>query len=100
MPLLITRYDGIPLQENENYFLYKILQVLVNGITKQLFENPKKRKKLNDSQRKQLAYFIELFYDSQFAQEYYEKAREIRKKKKWYSILYYTILYYHGITRA
>lgn len=87
MPLLITRYDGIPLQENENYFLYKILQVLVNGITKQLFKNSKKRKKLNDSQRKQLAYFIELFYDSQFAQEYYEKAREIRKKKRWYCIL-------------
>ena len=87
MPLLITRYDGIPLQENENYFLYKILQVLVNGITKQLFEISKKRKKLNDSQRKQLAYFIELFYDSQFAKEYYEKAREIRKKKRWYNIL-------------
>lgn len=61
MPLLITRYDGIPLQENENYFLYKILQVLVNGITKQLFEIPKKRKKLNDSQRKQLAYFLNCF---------------------------------------
>ena len=90
MPLLITRYDGIPLQENENYFLYKILQVLVNGITKQLFEISKKRKKLNDSQRKQLAYFIELFYDSQFAKEYYEKAREIRKKKRWYNILFTT----------
>lgn len=34
-----------------------------------------------------MAYFIELFYDPQFAQEYYEKAREIRKKKRWYNIL-------------
>lgn len=32
LPLLITRYEGIPLTNNKGYFLYKILQSLTKRI--------------------------------------------------------------------
>ena len=41
LPLLITRYDDIPLNNNEPYFLYKIMQSLCNGIAHYLFVNKK-----------------------------------------------------------
>lgn len=41
LPLLISRYDGIPLNDNEPYFLYKIMQSMSNGIAQHLFVNKK-----------------------------------------------------------
>ena len=84
LPLLITRYDGIPLTKNENYFLYKILQSLANGLAKLMFTNPKARKYLNSTQKKRMAFFLELFYDKDTARDYYENAKEIKRKKRLY----------------
>jgi len=86
LPLLITRYDEIPLTNNEDFFLFKILQALANGLAKHFFVNPKDRTKLNSTQIKRLAFFIELFYDNDTANEYYENAKEIKKKKRLYKI--------------
>lgn len=89
MPILISRYDNIPLSNNENYFLYKMLQSIVNETAKHLFVAPKDRKKLNSTQRKRLAFFIELFYDPEMAKEYYEKAQEIKKARRWYYTVWF-----------
>lgn len=82
LPLLITRYDGIPLVNNENYFLYKIMQSLSNEVALHLFRDPSRRRKLNSTHKKRLAFFIELFYDPETAKYYYEKAKEIKKAKR------------------
>lgn len=83
LPLLITRYDDIPLNHNEAYFLYKIMQSLCNGIASHLFVNSKDRKKLSKIQKERLAFFIELFFDPQTSDEYILYAKEIKNKHKW-----------------
>lgn len=81
MPLLITRYDGIPLTKNENFLLYRIMQAMTIGIAKHLFENKKSKDKLTKLQQEKLSFFIELFYDEQCSSIFIESAKIIRKKK-------------------
>lgn len=83
LPLLITRYDSIPLINNEEFFLYKIMQTMCNGIALHLFKNKKDRKKLSKSQKEKLAFFIELFFDPQTAENYILCAKEIKSKQSW-----------------
>lgn len=83
LPLLITRYDGVPLSNNEAFFLYLILRALTNGIAKHVFEHENSIKKLSKIQKKRLSFYIELFYDAETAEEYIEKAKTIRGKKRW-----------------
>jgi hypothetical protein len=88
LPLLITRYDSIPLKNNENHLLYKIMQSLTIAIAKQLFKNKTDRKKLSNLQKEKLSFFIELFYSENSSSEFIESAKEIRKiksKNKWRS---------------
>lgn len=81
LPLLITRYDTIPLSNNKSYFLYKIIQSLCDGISKHLFLNKKDRKLLSKTQKERLAFFIELFFDSHASEDYVILAKEIKQKK-------------------
>ncbi|GHT65930.1 hypothetical protein FACS189452_00940 [Bacteroidia bacterium] len=83
LPLLITRYDGIPLSKNENYLLYKIMQAMTIGIAKHLFENQESKKNLSKDQQKRLSFFIELFYEADCANQFIEAAKSIKRKKKW-----------------
>ena len=83
LPILITRYDGIPLTDNEPYFLYKIMQGMCNGIARHLYINKKDRKKLNKNQKERLSFFIELFFDTRTSEEYIKYAKEIERKKRW-----------------
>lgn len=88
LPLLITRYDSIPLKNNENHLLYKIMQSLTISIAKQLFKNETDREKLSNLQKQKLAFFIELFYTENSSSEFIESAKEIKKiksKNKWLS---------------
>ena len=82
LPLLISRYDGVPLTSNEPYFLYLIMRTLTNGIAKHLFEEKKARKKLSSIQKKRLSFFVELFYDPEISEEYIEEAKVIKNKKR------------------
>lgn len=81
LALLITRYDGIPLQNNENHLLCRILQSLVMGAAKQLYLHPEKRKLLDKAQRNKFALYIEFFYDEHFSGDFIEGAKEIYKIK-------------------
>lgn len=82
LPLLITRYEGIPLTNNKGYFLYMILQSLSKRIAEHLYKRPKDAKKLNKNQKNELAFLIELFYDDEIAEEYLKEAKSIRAKKR------------------
>jgi hypothetical protein len=81
LPLLITRYDGIPLIKNENFLLYRIMQAMTIGIARHLFENKKAKKNLSKSQQERLSFFIELFYEEYCSSIFIESAKVIKKKK-------------------
>ena len=81
LPLLITRYDGIPLSNNKGFFLYMIIQSLTKRIAEHLYKRPKDSKKLTKEQKNNLAFLIELFYDEEISEEYLKQARTIKSKK-------------------
>jgi hypothetical protein len=89
LPLLIMRYDGIPLTKNENHILYRIMQTLTIGIAKHLFEHKKDKNKLTKLQRERISFFIELFYEEHCSNQFIESAKTIKQKKslnKWFRI--------------
>ena len=83
MPILIDHYKGFPLQNNENYFLFSMIQSMTFNIAKHLLENPRDHKKLGSFQKEQIAFFIEAFYDPNSAEECIICAKNIRTKKNW-----------------
>lgn len=96
LPLLISRYDDIPLTNNENHLLYKIMQTMTMGVAKHLFEKPKSKKNLSKLQQQKLSFFIELFYDEHCSSQFIESAKVIRNKKlnnKWRKFFNKKLLY-------
>lgn len=82
LPVLITRYDGIPEKNNENYFLYSIIQGITFGIAKELYVNKNLRNKLNKSQKTEMAFLIEAFYDQQHADDFLRYSNGIASKRR------------------
>lgn len=82
LPILIHKYDGIPVEKNESHFLCVILKAITNEIAKHLFVENERRRKLSNYQKDKLSFFIQLFYDSSTAGYYIEKAKEIKKIKR------------------
>ena len=85
LPILITRYDGIPLSNNKGYFLYLIVKSLAKRIVEYLYRNPKESKLLNKEQKSKLSHLIELFYDEELAEDYLNAAKNIKaiKRSNW-----------------
>lgn len=81
LPILIDNYKGFPLDNNENHFLYNIIQSLTFSIAEHLLKNRKDYKKLSAENKEQLAFFIEAFYDQQCATECEYCAKNIQSKK-------------------
>ncbi|MBO5631175.1 MAG: hypothetical protein J5965_19065, partial [Aeriscardovia sp.] len=90
LPLLITRYEGIPLANNKGFFLYKILQSLTKRLAEHLYRAPKDAKKLTKEQRNSLGRLVELFYDEEIAEDYLKEAKTIKSKKRanWFRRLF------------
>jgi hypothetical protein len=87
LPLLITRYDDIPLVNNKNHLLYRIMQSMTIGIAKHLVEEKDSKKLLSKKQQNKLSFFIELFYEENCSNEFIESAKVIRgikSRNKWY----------------
>lgn len=82
LPVLVTRYDDFPLEGNENYFLYSMIQGITFKLAKHLYENSKDRKKLSASQQTELAYLIEAFYEPHCGDEFIEFSKEVQKKRR------------------
>ncbi len=81
LSILITRYDEIPLEKNENHFLYSIMQSLTIELSKFLLKNPDEYNKLSKNEKNRIAFFIELFYKDKWNSEFIEYARIIKKRK-------------------
>lgn len=82
LPILVTRYDDFPLEKNENYFLYSMIQGITFSIAKHLYRNTKDRKKLTPSQKNTLAFLIEAFYEPHCGEDFIEYSKEIKKKHR------------------
>lgn len=82
LPLLITRYEGIPLSNNKGYFLYKIVRALTKKLAEHLYRNRKVVKLLSKEQRGHLSYLVEMFYDEEIADDYLKQAHVIKAKKR------------------
>lgn len=76
--------------ENKGYFLYKIIESLTKRILEHLYGNSKDLKLLNRDDKKSLAYFVEMFYDDEIAEDYLREAKSIKAKKRgiWLSRLF------------
>lgn len=90
MPLLITRYDGVPLTNNKGYFLYKTVQSLTKRITEHLYNSPRDSKKLTRGQKNSMSFLVEMFYDEEVAETYLRDAKVIKSKKRanWFKRLF------------
>ena len=90
LPLLITRYEEIPLSDNKGYFLYKIVQSLTKSLAEHLYKNRKDAKLLSKEQRGRLSYLVEMFYDDEIAEDYLKQAQIIKTKKRnnWFRRLF------------
>ena len=90
LPLLITRYEGIPLTNNKGYFLYKIVQSLTKRLAEHLYKTPKDSKLLSREQKSYLSYLVEMFYDDEIAEDYLREAKVIKAKKRnnWFRRLF------------
>lgn len=82
LPILIDRYDGFPVQQNKNYFLYLMIQKLTFKLALRLMEAPGYKKALKKNQQEQLSFFIEAFYDPDVADECESRAKVIEGKKR------------------
>lgn len=85
LPVLIDQYENFPLTNNENYFLYVMIQKLTYEIAEMCLIDSKKRKLLNSTQEKQLNLYIEIFYDPDVASHCMDQASNIvsiRRKNK------------------
>lgn len=82
LPILVDRYDGFPLQQNKNYFLYIMVQKLTFKIALRLMEKRNLRKNLTKNQQEQLAFFVEAFYEPECAEECVATAKNIEDKKR------------------
>lgn len=86
LPVLIDQYENFPLSQNENYFLYVMIQKLTYELAEICLKYPKKKKLLNSTQEKQLYLYIEIFYDPDVAAHCIDQASNIvsiRRKNKF-----------------
>lgn len=81
LPILITRYDEIPLKDNEKHFLCVILRALTIEISKKILTNKKSSRKLSKYQKERLSVYIKLFYSGVFSNEFIDCAKEIKSIK-------------------
>lgn len=88
--MLITRFDNIPLTNNEQFLLYKIAQKMTIEVAKRLFLNKKLRKKIEPYLVQRFSKYVQLFYEPDFADEFIEKAKEIKHihRRNWWKSLF------------
>jgi len=86
LPILITRYDDIPITDNKQHFLFLICKNIVINVARELFFHPEIRNNIERRLAQRLSQYIEMFYDGEFSNEFIEKAKEIKliKSKNWY----------------
>ncbi len=82
LPILITNYDEIPLENNENHFLGIIIRNLTIELSKAIILDKRKKKKLNEYYKNRLNFYIKLFYNGTYSDEFIECAKVIQSQKR------------------
>jgi len=82
LPLLITRYDGVPLNGNSNHFLYLIIKNITLGLAKMFSVNNGLLKHTSKCKRTKFYVMLEMFYDTKWSPDFVETAKVIKKKKQ------------------
>lgn len=83
LPLLIDRYDGIPLTKNLQFFLYKITQTITLELARKIIDKTLYTKDIDKSILKKFYILVEMFYDTQWADDFMESIESIKKKRKF-----------------
>lgn len=81
LPILISRYDEIPLENNKQHFLYIICKAITVNLARILFFNSELRRALDKRLKERLSAYIEMYYDGEYSNEFVEKAKEIKSIK-------------------
>ena len=82
LPLLIDRYDGIPLTDNIQHFLYKITQTITLGLAQKVIDKTLCIKDIDKTLLSKFYVLVEMFYDTQWADDFMESIKTIQNKKR------------------
>ena len=81
LPLMIHRYDGIPLTDNASHFLYKITQAFTLELARKFIDQTLSISEIPKDLQEKFFALVELFYDRQWAPSFMESMKCIKKKK-------------------
>lgn len=79
--LLIDNFESIPNKDNDKFFLYAIIQELVQNFSLVLSKNPVLVKKLDVFEKEKLAFFIQEFFKTLSKREYLERNNKVKRFK-------------------
>lgn len=79
--LLVDNFESIPIKDNDKYFLFEIIQGLVQNYSLVLSKNPILTKKLDEFEKEKLAFFIQEFFKTLSKREYLERNDKIKRFK-------------------
>lgn len=94
LPVVIDKFDGIPLENNEPYFLYRIAQAITMGIAEKIVEGTVDLSNADKHLKRKFGELVEMFYDKRWAPTFMEKMDAIQTKKKnnWFKSIYNRLL--------
>lgn len=81
LPLMIHRYDGMPLSDNACHFLYKIVQSFTLELARKFVDQTLSISDVPKDLQDKFFALVELFYDKQWADSFVESMESIKEKK-------------------
>lgn len=81
LPVVIDKYDEIPTDDNEQYFLYQIAQAITMSISEKVIEGTLHLDNVDKHLKNKFAVLVEMFYDKKWAPTFMEKMESIQEKK-------------------
>lgn len=80
--VLIDRYESIPDRNNETYFLYLIIQTIVNRLCFELYLEKSSVRKLKKHEKETLCFFIQKFFDPISKKEFDEACNKVTRHRR------------------
>lgn len=81
LTLLVDNFESIPNKDNDKYFLFEIIQGLVQNFSLILSKNPMLLKKLDEFEKEKLSFFIQEFFKTLSKREYLERNNKVKRFK-------------------
>lgn len=81
LPVVIENYDGIPLKDNEPFFLYKIVQHITLALAERVADKTLSIDKVPNELKQKFGLLVEMFYDENWAPTSMEEMETIQSKK-------------------